>query len=320
MIAKEEFEGNSYSSTEDLPTIWPAALHDNNCSTEACSNDEASLAQVKLTTSSDYSSDKIHALQQQRSEQEERNRYCLYLLVLRCIAYPFNAYTQSATTVLPIRLTKSSYRTVCDKAAAYVTDPKTDEYFRCCLKWYYKSILNREDVITRATSGEFSLRELRYAFKVHAHRHLCRINNDANDSIEETLHSWLSQFDILFKVDSHEWFSKRRASTLPRIGLVKGLESSTTRNDSFYRMFQEILGISPIEHHAIITEYQINNREEQEATLKRELKERIEKASQVENVCVYKSINIITPSYSQMLLAIGTFSLLRGENCSVLSW
>ena len=286
MIAKEEFKDSSYSSAEDLPTIWPSVLHDNNnCSTEACSNDEASLVQsdkycqAKLTTSSDYSSDKTHSVQQQRNEQEEKNRYRLYLLVLRCIAYPFNLYKHSSTPVLPMRLTKSSYRAIFDKIASCVTDPETEENFCCCLKWYYKSILNRQDVITRATSGEFSLRELRYAFKVHAHRHLCRMKNDTSDSIEETLHSWLSQFDVLFKVDSHEWFSKRRASTLPRVGLPKNPKGNTTMNpDSFYRMFQEILGISPIEHHAII------NREEQEATLKRELKERIEKASQVQHI------------------------------------
>lgn len=289
MITREEFEDDSYSSTEDLLTIWPPVLHGN--STEACSNDEASISLVqsenKPTTyaSSEYSrsSDKIHSMQQQRNEQEERNRYRLYLLVLRCIAYPFNIYTQPPTTVFPMRLTKSSYHAICDKAAACVTDPETEENFRLCLKWYYKSILNRQDVVTRATSGEISLRELRYVFKVHAHRHLCRANSDTSEGIEEMLHSWLSQFDILFKVDSHEWFSKRRASTLPRAdGLMKRPENRTTTNsDSFYRMFQEALGISPIEHHAIITEYQINNREEQEATLKRELKERIEKASQV---------------------------------------
>lgn len=289
MIAKEDFEDNSYSSTEDLPVIWPAILHDNNCSTEACSNDETSLVQsdkycqANVTTSGDYSSDRT---QQQRNEQEERNRYRLYLLVLRCIAYPFNIYTQSVPTVLPMRLTKSLYRAICDKAATCITDPETEKNFCFCLKWYYKSILNRQDVVTRATSGELSLRELRYVFKVHAHRHLCRVNSDTSDSIEETLHSWLSQFDVLFKVDSHEWFSRRRASTLPRTdGFIKSPGSRTTMNpDSFYRMFQEILGISPIEHHAIITEYQINSREEQEATLKRELKERIEKASQVHNV------------------------------------
>lgn len=286
MIAKDEFEESSFSSTEDLPTIWPAALHENNnCSTEAYSNDETSFvqsdkySQAKLTASSDYSNDKTQIVQQQKNEQEEKNRYRLYLLVLRCIAYPFNLYTQSATTVLPMRLTKSSYRAICDKVATSVTNPETEEDFCHCLRWYYKSILNRQDVITRATSGEFSLRELRYVFKVHAHRHLCR---DTSDGIEETLHSWLSQFDVLFKVDSHEWFSRRRASTLPRVGLVKNPENSTTMNpDSFYRMFQEILGISPIEHHAIITEYQINNREEQEAILKRELKGRIERTSQV---------------------------------------
>ena len=312
MIAREEFEDNSYSSTEDLLTIWPPPLQDNsNFSTEACSNDEASISLVQSEkycenkpttsysttyTSSEYSrsSDKIHPMQQQRNEQEERNRYRLYLLVLRCIAYPFNIYTQPPTAVFPMRLTKSSYRAICDKAAACVTDPETEENFRLCLKWYYKSILNRQDVVTRATSGEISLRELRYAFKVHAHRHLCRVNNDTSEGIEEMLHSWLSQFDILFKVDSHEWFSKRRASTLPRAdGLMKRPENRTTTNsDSFYRMFQEALGISPIEHHAIITEYQINNREEQEATLKRELKERIEKASQVH--IVYKYI-ILAP-------------------------
>lgn len=291
MIAKEEFEDDSYSSTEDLPTIWPAVLHDNNhCSTEAGSTDETSLvqsdkySQAKLTTSNDNSSEKSHLIQLQKNEQDERNRYRLYLLVLRCIAYPFNVCTQTSTTVLPMRLTKSSYRAICDKAATCVIDTETEENFCVCLKWYYKSILNRKDVVTRATSGEISLRELRYVFKVHAHRHLCRINNDTSDSIEETLHSWLSQFDMLFEVDSHEWFSKRRASTLPRGGgLIKSTspENSTVMNpDSFYRMFQEILGVSPIEHHAIITEYQINNREEQEATLKRELRERIEKASQ----------------------------------------
>ena len=288
MIAKEGFEDNSCSSTEDLPTIWPAVLHDNNnYSTEACSIDEASFVHAKLTTSSDYSSDKLHTMQQQKNELEDRNRYRLYLLVLRCIAYPFNMYTQSATTVLPMRLTKSSYHTICDKAAACITDPKTDENFCFCLKWYYKSILNCQDVVTRVNNGEFSLRELRYVFKVHAHRHLCRANDGASNSIEETLHSWLSQFDVLLKLDSHEWFSKRRVSTLPRIGPLKNLECSAAENpDSFYRMFQEILGISPIEHHAIITEFQINNREEQEAALKRELKERIEKASQVQNVRV----------------------------------
>lgn len=314
MIAKE-FKDSSYSSTEDLPTIWPSALHDNNnCSTEACSNDETSLVQsdkycqAKLTTSSDYSSDKTHSVQQQRNEQEEKNRYRLYLLLLRCIAYPFNLYEQSATPVLPMRLTKSSYRAICDKMAACVTDPETEENFSCCLKWYYKSILNCQDVITRATSGEFSLRELRYTFKVHAHRHLCRMKNGTNDSIEETLHSWLSQFDVLFKVDSHEWFSRRRASTLPRVGLVKNPKSNTTMNpDSFYRMFQEILGISPIEHHAIITEYQINNREEQEATLKRELKERIEKASQVWYIYYSSSFINFHPLIAKCFFSYGFF-------------
>ncbi|XP_065909402.1 calcium-dependent secretion activator 2-like isoform X2 [Dysidea avara] len=280
MIANDEAEDSSCSSTENIPVIWPKPLHDN--STEARSNDETSLVQSsdkyfhQVTVSSEYSSDPSCAHQVQ-NEREDGNRFRLYLLLLRCIAYPFNPYSQPTTTVFPMRLTKSSYRAICDKIAVALTDPTTEAEFCSCLKWYYKVVLNRNDVIIRATNGEFSLRELRHIFKIHAHRHLCKAGKD---SIEESLHSCLSHFDELLDIDSREWFSSRRASTLPRVGLIKNPANNPIMNtDSFYRMFQEILKISPIDHHAIVTEYQINNREEQESVLKQELKARIEKAS-----------------------------------------
>lgn len=285
MIANDEVDEISCSSTEDIPIIWPKPLHDN--STEARSNDETSLVQSSdksfhhVTVSSEYSSDPSCAHQVQ-NEREDRNRYRLYLLVLRCIAYPFNPYSQPTTTVFPMRLSKSSYREICDKIASALTDSVTEAEFCNCLKWYYKEVLNRNDVIVRATNGEFSVRELRYIFKIHAHRHLCKLGKLSADSIEESLHSCLSHFDELLDIDSREWFSSRRASTLPRVGLIKNPANISIMNtDSFYRMFQEILKISPIDHHAIITEYQINNREEQESVLKQELKARIEKASKV---------------------------------------
>jgi len=322
MIANDEEDDSSCSSTENIPVIWPKPLYDN--STEARSNDEASLVQSpdkyfhQVTVSSEYSSDPSCA-HQVLNEREDWNRYRLYLLVLRCIAYPFNPYSEpTTTTVLPIRLTKSSYRGICDKIASALTDPATEAEFCSCLKWYYKEVLNRNDVIIRATNGEFSLRELRYIFKIHAHRHLRKLGKLSTDSIEESLHSCLSHFDELLDVDSREWFSSRRASTLPRVGLIKNPANNPIMNtDLFYRMFQEVLKISPIDHHAIITEYQINNREEQESVLKQELKARIEEASKV--LWWYLTFSIIHIPQPDSFSYMDIFSTERREQiCSEL--
>lgn len=301
MIANDEAEDSSCSSTENIPVIWPRSVHDN--STEVRSNDETSSDKYfhQVTASSEtYSSDPSCAHQLVHiNEHDDGNRYRLYLLVLRCIAYPFNPYSQpTIDTVLPIRLTKSSYRAICDKIAAALTDPATDAEFCSCLKWYYKVVLNRSDVITRATNGEFSLRELRHIFKIHAHRHLRKITAD---SVEESLHCVLSHFDELLDIDSREWFSCRRASTLPRA--KNPVNNLTANTNSFYRMFQEILKVSPIDHHAIVTEYQINNKEEQESVLKQELKARIEEASKVSNcytfmLCYRAYLPSLTASYT----------------------
>lgn len=208
----------------------------------------------------------------------------LYLMVARCVAYPFNAKHQLETSPPKLKLNMERFRQVChvlqlclDREPEAIrqevilshseTKCSRNEKFLNCLQWYIDNVMQRDDVISACHTGGFSIRELDAIFKVLATKHLSYTTPDRQlDSV--VLQLWCSTFRKLVEQSS------RSLPGSPNSPLSPSSSGTVLSQDRLYRLFQNVLKIRSIEHQVLYRACQLGNVEEQEAVARRELQKR----------------------------------------------
>ncbi|XP_057700960.1 calcium-dependent secretion activator 1 isoform X3 [Corythoichthys intestinalis] len=213
----------------------------------------------------------------QRDEEERKKRLQLYVFVMRCIAYPFNAKQPTDMARRQQKISKQQLQTVKERFQAFLngeTQIVADEAFINAVQSYYEVFLKSDRVSRMVQSGGCSASDSREVFKKHIEKRVRSLPEIDGLSKETVLSSWIAKFDTIYRgeEDPRKHQQRMTASAASELILSK---------DQLYEMFQQILGIKKFEHQLLYNACQLDNPDEQAAQIRRELDGRLQMADQI---------------------------------------
>lgn len=210
-------------------------------------------------------------------DEDDEDLECkkLYLLVARCIAYPFNAKFQIESTPPRAKLNAERFRYLCRGLKAIVDNSEEVvwEYesrltnqeqdiiknadFVKCVGWMRNVVLERPDIVEICSNGGFSVKELESIFRVKA-TVVLGYGPEGVNSPEVAL--WCATFRKVSE-QCGSGFIEGGLSRKTDGGLGGVTNSSGGVNpDKLYKVFQEILRVRSIEHQILYRECQVRAR------------------------------------------------------------
>ncbi|KAM8868561.1 calcium-dependent secretion activator 1 isoform 2-T2 [Synchiropus picturatus] len=213
----------------------------------------------------------------QREEEDRKKKLQLYVFVMRCIAYPFNAKQPTDMARRQQKITKQQLQQTKDRFQAFLngdTQIVADEAFINAVQSYYEVFLKSDRVAKMVQSGGFSASDCRDVFKRHIEKRVRSLPEIDGLSKETVLSSWMAKFDTIYRGDEDPRKAQQRMTASAASELILS-------KDQLYEMFQNILGIKKFEHQLLYQACQLDNLDEQAAQIRRELDGRLQMADQI---------------------------------------
>ncbi|XP_049275534.1 calcium-dependent secretion activator isoform X3 [Rhipicephalus sanguineus] len=220
----------------------------------------------------------------EREEELRKKRLQLYVFVLRCVAYPFNAKQPTDMTRRQTKITKQQLDTIQARFQAFLkgeTQIAADEAFQNAVHNYVEVFLKSERVQRMVASGACSAHDFREVFRANVDKRVRSLPEMDGLSKETVLGSWMTKFDAIFRgdEDTRSRTQQGRAGTLLPHGLASELLLS---KEQLYEMFQGVLNIKKFEHQLLYNALQLDSADEQAAAIRRELDGRVQKVNEME--------------------------------------
>ncbi|KAM8861283.1 calcium-dependent secretion activator 2 isoform 2-T2 [Synchiropus picturatus] len=213
----------------------------------------------------------------QKEEEERKIKLQIYVFVLRCIAYPFNAKQPTDMARRQQKVNKQQLQAVKERFLAFLngeTQIVADEAFCNAVRSYYEGFLKSERVSRMVQSGGCSASDFREVFKKNIERRVRSLPEIDGLSKETVLSSWIAKYDAIYRGDE----DMRRQPQRAHLSAVSELILS---KEQLYEMFQQILGIRKFEHQLLYNACQLDNVDEQAAQIRRELDGRLQLAEKI---------------------------------------
>ncbi|XP_030585332.1 calcium-dependent secretion activator 1 isoform X1 [Archocentrus centrarchus] len=212
-----------------------------------------------------------------REEEERKKKLQLYVFVMRCIAYPFNAKQPTDMARRQQKITKQQLQQTKDRFQAFLngdTQIVADEAFINAVQSFSEVFLKSDRVAKMVQSGGFSANDFREVFKRHIEKRVRSLPEIDGLSKETVLSSWMAKFDTIYRGDEDPRKAQQRMTASAASELILS-------KDQLYEMFQNILGIKKFEHQLLYQACQLDNLDEQAAQIRRELDGRLQMADQI---------------------------------------
>uniref|UniRef100_A0A674MNH5 Ca2+-dependent activator protein for secretion b n=1 Tax=Takifugu rubripes TaxID=31033 RepID=A0A674MNH5_TAKRU len=216
-----------------------------------------------------------------RDEEDRKKKLQLYVFVMRCIAYPFNAKQPTDMARRQQKITKQQLQQTKDRFQAFLngdTQIVADEAFINAVQSYNEVFLKSDRVAKMVQSGGFSAGDFREVFKRHIEKRVRSLPEIDGLSKETVLSSWMAKFDTIYRGDEDPRKAQQRMTASAASELILS-------KDQLYEMFQNILGIKKFEHQLLYQACQLDNLDEQAAQIRRELDGRLQMADQIARRC-----------------------------------
>nr|XP_019957270.1 PREDICTED: calcium-dependent secretion activator 1 isoform X2 [Paralichthys olivaceus] len=243
----------------------------------APSSSSRSSARPTSPSPSAVSEEKEDLEKLQREEEERKKKLQLYVFVMRCVAYPFNAKQPTDMARRQQKITKQQLQQTKDRFQAFLngdTQIVADEAFINAVQSYYEVFLKSDRVAKMVQSGGFSANDFREVFKRHIEKRVRSLPEIDGLSKETVLSSWMAKFDTIYRGDEDPRKAQQRMTASAASELILS-------KDQLYEMFQNILGIKKFEHQLLYQACQLDNLDEQAAQIRRELDGRLQMADQI---------------------------------------
>uniref|UniRef100_A0A8C9V2P6 Calcium dependent secretion activator 2 n=1 Tax=Scleropages formosus TaxID=113540 RepID=A0A8C9V2P6_SCLFO len=214
---------------------------------------------------------------QEQEEEERRSRLQVYVFVLRCIAYPFNAKQPTDMARRQQKLNRQQLQAVKERFQAFLcgeTQIAADEAFCNAVRSYFEGFLKSERVSRMVQSGGCSANDFREVFKKNIERRVRSLPEIDGLSKETVLSSWLAKYDAIYRGDED---LRCQPSRMP----LGGMSELILSKEQLYEMFQQILGVKKFEHQLLYNACQLDNADEQAAQIRRELDGRLQLAEKI---------------------------------------
>uniref|UniRef100_H3DB70 Ca2+-dependent activator protein for secretion b n=1 Tax=Tetraodon nigroviridis TaxID=99883 RepID=H3DB70_TETNG len=270
----------------------------------------------------------------QRDEEDRKKKLQLYVFVMRCVAYPFNAKQPTDMARRQQKITKQQLQQTKDRFQAFLngdTQIVADEAFINAVQSYNEVFLKSDRVAKMVQSGGFSAGDFREVFKRHIEKRVRSLPEIDGLSKETVLSSWMAKFDTIYRGDEDPRKAQQRMTASAASELILS-------KDQLYEMFQNILGIKKFEHQLLYQACQLDNLDEQAAQIRRELDGRLQMADQIARAGKFlkfvskdmeamyieelkSSVNQLMANLESMPVSKGGFKiqkLKRGHNTSII--
>ncbi|XP_077373922.1 calcium-dependent secretion activator 2-like [Festucalex cinctus] len=218
--------------------------------------------------------------ERQREEEEHKVKLQIYVFVLRCIAYPFNAKQPTDMTRRQQKVNKQQLQAIKERFLAFLngeTQIMADEAFCNAVRSYYEGFVKSDRVSRMVQSGSCSSSDFREVFKKNIERRVRSLPEMDGLSKETVLTSWMAKYDAIYRGDEdarrRQNQQQQQPSQRPHLGAVSELILS---KEQLYQMFQNILGVRKFEHQMLYNACQLDNVDEQAAQIRRELDGRLQ--------------------------------------------
>lgn len=196
----------------------------------------------------------------EKEEQDRKVRLQLYVLVTRCISYPFNAKQPTDMSRRHLKVNKSQLEQIINRFTSFLkgdTSLPCDEAFVQAVQGYYERFLRSDRALLMVTSGASSLHDFRSIFKSSIEKRVKSLPEIDGLSKETVLNSWMSKFEVLIRGD--EDTKKPTPSRSQVAAQQQGLASELIlTKEQLYDMFQHVLNIKKFEHQLLYNALQVS--------------------------------------------------------------
>ncbi|ESP01120.1 hypothetical protein LOTGIDRAFT_139881 [Lottia gigantea] len=207
----------------------------------------------------------------EREEEERKKRLQLYVFVMRCIAYPFNAKQPTDMARRQTKVTKQQLQTIKERFNSFLngeTQIVADEAFINAVQSYYEVFLKSDRVANMVRSGGCSSNDFREVFKNNIEKRVRSLPEIDGLSKETVLSSWMAKFDAIYRGEEDPRKQPQRMTTAASELILS--------KEQLYEMFQNILNVKKYEHQILYNACQLDNADEQAAQVRRELDNRLQ--------------------------------------------
>uniref|UniRef100_A0A8C7J6P6 Calcium-dependent secretion activator 1-like n=1 Tax=Oncorhynchus kisutch TaxID=8019 RepID=A0A8C7J6P6_ONCKI len=277
-MVEEEHHHKEASAPQSGARISPSRTSESSGGL-APSSSRSSARPTSPSPSAASEQEKVEEANLQKEEEERKKKLQLYVFVMRCIAYPFNA-KQPTDMARRQQKVKQQLRQTNDRFKAFLngdTQIVADEAFINAVQSYYEVFLKSDRVAKMVQSGGFSANDCREVFKRHIEKRVRSLPEIDGLSKETVLSSWMAKFDTIYRGDEDPRKAQQRMTASAASELILS-------KDQLYEMFQNILGIKKFEHQLLYNACQLDNLDEQAAQIRRELDGRLQMADQIARV------------------------------------
>uniref|UniRef100_A0A6Q2YYU7 Uncharacterized protein n=1 Tax=Esox lucius TaxID=8010 RepID=A0A6Q2YYU7_ESOLU len=251
-MVEEEHHHKEASAPQSGARISPSRTSESSGGL-APSSSRSSARPTSPSPSAASEQEKVEEANLQKEEEERKKKLQLYVFVMRCIAYPFNAKQPTDMARRQQKITEQQLRQTNDRFKAFLngdTQIVADEAFINAVQSYYEVFLKSDRVAKMVQSGGFSANDCREVFKRHIEKRVRSLPEIDGLSKETVLSSWMAKFDTIYRGDEDPRKAQQRMTASAASELILS-------KDQLYEMFQNILGIKKFEHQLLYNACQV---------------------------------------------------------------
>lgn len=219
----------------------------------------SNIETVKETVNFNSTNSKVNEVEKvEKEEQERKTRLQLYVFVIRCISYPFNAKQPTDMVRRQPKVTKNQFETIVSRFVSFIKGElqmACDDSFINAINHYYQDFLKSEGAQILVNSGACSLNDFKDIFKRSTEKKIKSLPEIDSLSKETVLNSWMTKFEVLLGTEEDNKKSVKKGS-LPVS--ISSTEPILTK-EQLYDMFQHVLNIKKFEHQLLFNALQVRS-------------------------------------------------------------
>ncbi|CAH8504474.1 unnamed protein product [Schistosoma mattheei] len=204
-------------------------------------------------------------------EEMHNKRLQLYVLAIRCIAYPLLNANTTGQNRRYLRVTKDYLNILKERFQLYLRGElaiSSDEAFHTAVNEFFEAVLNSDRLLNMVKSGSCSMYDIREIFIANIEKQFQGIQPVEGLSKESVLSAWKIKFDQICRGGEGPCPEAMKLA-------VPQPEPIALSNEQLYELLMRTLSIEKYEHQILYNACQLDNMDEQASQIKRELSERL---------------------------------------------
>lgn len=185
----------------------------------------------------------------EREEGERKTRLQLYVFVIRCISYPFNAKQPSDITKRHRKVQVAQFEQLHARFQSFTKGEAVpfaaDDEFAAAVQTYFSVFLDSERLQNLVRGGGVSLHDLRETFRQEIKKRIKSLPDPESGTKEALVNAWMTKFEYLLRGEEE---SKKPVSRYQQQQQANLTAEAILTKDQLYEMFQAVLGIKKFEH------------------------------------------------------------------------